>query len=514
MGERSRNSWSLTKNAPWKLWNSRHLFSRPKVFLSALIVGLGLMVASRLTAQTFTTLYSFTNGSDGANPEAGLILSGNTLYGTAYAGGSSGDGTIFKVNTDGTGFTTLYNFTGNSDGTDPAAGLISLGNTLYGTTADFNSLSNGTVFKVNTDGTGFTNLYNFTASSAPFYEQGTNTDGANPAAGLILSGNTLYGTASYGGRSGYGTVFVLNTDGTDFTNLHSFTAPSGEGGAIGTNSDGALPAAGLILSGNALYGATLYGGSSGNGTVFAVNTNGMCFTNLHSFTGVSDGDGPDATLVLSGNTLYGTAHSGGSSGNGTVFAVNTDGTGFTNLYNFTATLAGPFSILTNSDGVYPGGGLILSGNTLYGTTYKGGSSGNGTVFAVNTDGTGFTNLYNFTSTLTNLNNSDGARPEAGLILSGNTLYGTATQGGNAGQGTVFSLSFAPQLTITLSGTNVILTWPTYVAGFSYTGFTLLSTTNLMPAAWSIVSPAPVVLNGQNTVTNPISDTQQFYRLSQ
>ena len=78
---------------------------------------------------------------------------------------------------------------------------------------------------------------------------------------------------------------------------------------------------------------------------------------------------------------------------------------------------------SNSDGANPYAGLILSGNTLYGTANGGGSSGNGTVFAVNTNGTGFTNLHSFTAYL--VNNSDGAYPEAGLILSGNTLYGTA-----------------------------------------------------------------------------------------
>ena len=69
-------------------------------------------------------------------------------------------------------------------------------------------------------------------------------------------------------------------------------------------------------------------------------------------------------------------------------------------------------------------GLILSGNTLYGTAVYGGSSGDGTVFAVNTDGTGFTTLHNFTATV--YGQRDGAFPYAGLILSGNTLYGTAS----------------------------------------------------------------------------------------
>src|ERR1035437_10288545 len=123
-----------TKNQPMKTYII-NLFTRLGVasmrsrVLPALIAGLGLIPAGRATAQTFTTLHSFTllnnsTKSDGANPFAGLILSGNTLYGTAQYGGSSGQGTVFKVNTNGTGFTNLYSFTGGSDGSTPYAGLI------------------------------------------------------------------------------------------------------------------------------------------------------------------------------------------------------------------------------------------------------------------------------------------------------------------------------------------------------------------------------------------------------
>src|ERR1039457_5061361 len=221
--------------------------------LPALIAGLGLIPAGRVTAQTFTTLHSF-NYSDGNYPVAGLILSGNTLYGTAEGGGSSGDGTVFAVNTDGTGFTNLHSFTAtsahppyaNSDGRNPFAGLILSGNTLYATAKEGGSLGYGTVFAVNTNGTSFTNLHNLAGGS----------DGALPDAGLLLSGDTLYGTAQQGGSSGNGTVFRLNTNGTGFTNLHSFTVNT-----AGTNSDGAYPYAGLILSGNTLYGTASGGGS-------------------------------------------------------------------------------------------------------------------------------------------------------------------------------------------------------------------------------------------------------------
>jgi uncharacterized repeat protein (TIGR03803 family) len=457
--------------------------------LPALIVGLDLIQTDPTTAQIFTNQHSFT-AFDGAYPEAGLILSGTTLYSTTYSGGgSSGDGTVFKINANGTGFRNLHSFTANSDGANSQAGLILSGTTLYGTARNGGSSGNGTVFAVNTDGTGFTNLHNFTALF-----NSTNSEGVHPYAGLVLSGNTLYGTCYQGGNSHRGTVFAVNTDGTGFTNLHSLISGEGED-----------PAAGLILAGNTLYGTAVGFGTLGLGTVFALNTNGSSFTNLHVFTNTSgplstntDGATPFAGLILSGNTLYGTTSEGGGSGYGTVFAVNTDGTGFTNLHWFT----------NGSDGANPNAGLTLSGNTLYGTAYAGGSLGNGTVFAVNTDGTGFTTLHSFDFS------SEGGYPLAGLILSGNTLYGTA-QGGTSGVGMVFSLSLLPPLlTIIPYGVHVIVSWPTNTPT-PPAGFTLKSTTNLVsPSVWSIVSPGPVIVNGQNAVTNLISGAQQFYRLSQ
>jgi uncharacterized repeat protein (TIGR03803 family) len=158
----------------------------------------------------------------------------------------------------------------------------------------------------------------------------------------------------------------------------------------------------------------------------------------------------------------------------------------------------------NSDGANPVAGLILSGNTLYGTAEYGGSNIYGTIFRLNINGSNFTNLYTFTG------GNDGANPIAGLVLSGTTLYGTTSSGGSSGSGTVFSLFIPPQLTIIPSAANVVLTWPT-----NATGFTLQSTTNLVsPTVWNTNLPSPIVVNGQNTVTNPISGAQQFYRLSQ
>ena len=433
--------------------------------LPALITGLGLTLATSVTAQTFTTLCSFTAGntnssnvytnSDGAGPNA-LILSGNTLYGTAGGGGTNG---------------------------------------------------NGTVFTVNTDGTGITNLHTFMALSQIY--SGTNSDGAAPLARVILSGNTLYGTAQGGGTNGTGTVFAVHTDGTGFTNLYSFSADMDNGNGYYTNSDGFYPQAGLILSGNTLYGTASGGGGADNGTIFAVNTNGGGFKTLHSFSASpfgtnSDGANPVAGLILSGNTLYGTASGGGTNGFGTVFAFDTDSGTFKTLHSFSAANSTNSSgYYTNSDGESPQAGLVLSGNTLYGTASEAGGSGEGTVFAIRTNGTDFKVLHSFTAfSGSQLTNSDGGAP-SGLILSGNNLYGTAAGGGTNGSGTVFSITLPvppPQLTITLSRTNVILSWPA-----ADTGFTLQSTTNLASPAWITVS-------GQFAVTNPITDAKMFFRL--
>src|SRR5262249_2102410 len=157
-------------------------------------------------------------------------------------------------------------------------------------------------------------------------------------------------------------------------------------------------------------GTAMGGGSSGNGTVFKVNADGTDFAPLYNLVG-TDGTGPQSKLVLSESTLYGTAYSGGSSGNGTVFAVNIDGTEFRTLHQFSATSG---LTLTNSDGALLQAGLVLGGNTLYGAAYKGGLYGRGALFAVNTDGSGFTILHTFPALATNSvgvrTNSDGAHP--------------------------------------------------------------------------------------------------------
>ena len=540
-----------------------------------------VVLASSIKAQTITPLRGFTGLVDGGTPIAGLAISSNNLFGTAMFGGASAQGTVFRISIDGRGFTTLRNFAPvntnafgvftNSDGINPSGALLVSGNSLFGTTTAGGLSGSGTLFKLNTDGTKFGTVYNFTAAN--FNDQGvlTNRDGVSPLAALALSGRVLYGTAFAGGIAGNGTVFKLNTDGTGFSALHAFTAGQTNLAGLLLNADGVNPAGALTVSGDTLFGTATAGGAGGVGTIFKLRNDGTNFVTLHSFTSArtnssgllvnSDGMNPQGSLTLSGNVLYGTASSGGRWGSGTLFKINLDGSGFVTLRHFTPARTNSSGVLVNGDGINPGGALFLANNVLYGTTTAGGLYGAGTVFQFNADATGFRVLHAFTRAAINssgiLANSEGISPTGALILETNVLYGTAADGGRLGAGTIFKLTTVatssnspgasqssdttatsgetvdnstnnldagdgssaltlssagstPPLTISQAQGNLVLSWPT-----ASTVFTLESTPSLTsPVVWTTVSPGPVVINGRNTVTNRLSSTQQFYRLRQ
>ncbi|HZR18299.1 MAG TPA: choice-of-anchor tandem repeat GloVer-containing protein [Verrucomicrobiae bacterium] len=442
--------------------------------IPCLIICASLVNPYRSDAQTFKTLYNFTGGNDGSAP-SGLILSGGLLYGTAAYGGGSSNGTVYSVKTDGTGFKMLHSFTSASaDGAQPSAPLALSATNLYGTTSYGGRNGYGTVFKVGTDGTGFTVLHHFAGVSS--------TDGAYPLAGLTISGNTLFGTTS-DRNVGYGTVFSINTDGTGFRLVHALQA-----------NEGVLPQAPLLLSGNTLFGTA--------SSVFRVNTDGSGFRVLYPFSFIVDGTSLHASLLLAGNRLFGTAASGGSDNDGTVFALNTDGSGFEVLHNFTA-------IITNYDGAVPEADLILSGNKIFSSTF-GGGWGWGAIFQVNVDGTGYRTIYNFSEGSFDAPQG-GAFPTQKMILSGNVFYGTTLKGGTSGNGTVFSFSVPMeplQPAISAGRGNVVLTWPTNIIGLK-----LQSTTNVAASVWTTVS-ADALVNGQNTATTATSGPQKYFRFIQ
>lgn len=264
-----------------------------------------------------TVLHEFAGGSsDGANPRGVLAIDeADNLYGTTLNGGAFGKGTVFMVDKEGT-VTVLYSFSGKADGGNPYAGLVrdAYGN-LYGATVNgglpgstckFRGiLGCGTVFMLNKAGKE-TVLYSFTGGS----------DGANPQCTLVRdSAGKLYGTTTFGGDLGSGTVFMVAGEGRE-TVLYSFSG----------GTDGGLPYAGVVRdSAGNLYGTTLQGGSAPNpsGTVFKLTPSGQ-ETVLHSFTAGEDGGFPlfgGLTQDAAGN-LYGTTQSGGANNQGVAFRIH------------------------------------------------------------------------------------------------------------------------------------------------------------------------------------------------
>ncbi len=365
---------------------------------------------------TYGVLHSFGGMGDGENPYAGLLNVNGTLYGTTAYGGANGDGTAFSITSFGaTPFgteTVLHSFKGGSgDGEYPFAGLINVKGTFYGTTSEGGANCSpsggcGTVFAMTPSGTE-TVLHSFGGSG----------DGNGPLAGLINVKSTLYGTTMEGGANGDGTVFSITPSGTE-TVLHSFRG----------SGDGEFPLAGLVNVKGTLYGTTVYGGANNDGTVFSITPSGTEDV-LYSFKGAPDGQRPYAGLINVKGTLYGTTHLGGancspSGGCGTVFAITASGTE-TVLYSFKG---------GSGDGEYPYAGLINVKSTLYGTTIEGGAAGVGTVFSTTPSGTE-TVLHSFGGS------GDGEYPYyGGLINVKGTLYGTTYYGGTHGDGTVFSIT--------------------------------------------------------------------------
>jgi len=320
-------------------------------------------------------LRNFGHGTDGINPNASLLFdAAGNLYGTTYAGGSYGLGTVFKLtpNTDGTWpEKVLHSFGNGPDGKNPFAGLIwdPAGN-LYGTTANGGGYDFGTVFELMPNGSGGWRekvLRNF----------GNATDGQTPYGSLVMdAAGNLYGTTWAGGVYGYGTVFELSPHANgnwSEKRLRHF----------GHDLDGRNPSASLIwdAAGN-LYGTTSSGGGHGGGTVFALMPLGdgrWSEEQVHDFnSGGKDGNNPRGSLIwdAAGN-LYGTTYGGGTHGYGTVFKLSPqDGGGSTEsvVYSFNN---------DGTDGAKPCAGLIwdASGN-LYSTTSSGGAYGGGMVFEI------------------------------------------------------------------------------------------------------------------------------------
>lgn len=399
-----------------------------------------VLIASFVQAQTLTTLYSFTGGSDGGEPTGDLITDGKgNLYGVTFqggdltCGGGSGCGTVYRLSAGGKE-TVLYKFHGAADGLGPEAVVITPSGALYGTTVygGNQGCQNGcgTVFKL--DGAGYHLVHSFNLSDGEYPEGALTLDPAGNLYGWTLNG----GDTCLNGHS-CGVIYRIDTKGKEKV-VHTFTGKQ----------DGAFPSGGLFISSGYLYGLTSEGGSDacqgyGCGTVFRFDRAGKK-TVLYGFEDVPDGNYPSGyfTADASGN-VFGTTVSGGvshcsfyGSSCGTIFELIPDGNGGwaeSILYRFSG----------DTDEEFPVGVIRdASSGDLYGTTAGDfdcpSAPDCGTIFKLDTNNS-MTVLYSFTG------GADGYAPDSRLLRDGKgNLYGTTAAGGSPGCfngcGTIFKLT--------------------------------------------------------------------------
>lgn len=374
----------------------------------------GFSVSQVRSTAKETVLHGFTGGAnDGSAPISRLTQVGKVFYGVSGTGGANGEGTVFSISATGMQFKVIYSFKASNGSPSASAGLTSLDGTLYGVTNSGGTTKNGTVFKVTPAGA-FKTIYSF---------QGGSSDGAGPTGGLTAIGKKLYGTTASGGAASggactnCGTVFSIFPGGTEKViyffgskakdgnqpsstmvalgnTLYGTTSSGGNGGAVGNGTIFSVTVRGketvlyrfkdkadgscngscsLTVVRKTLYGTAQHGGKSGVGSIFSL-TSGGAFKTLYSASKSGNAGGePVAPLTVVAGVLYGTMSQGPiGANNGTAFSFTTSGT-LTVLYRFAG----------GNDASVPASSLTLAGTTLYGTSQKGGGSKNaGAIYAI------------------------------------------------------------------------------------------------------------------------------------
>lgn len=326
------------------------------------------------------------------------------LGGLMGAGGPEGGGAFVSFKSDGSAYTVQKAFT--NLGSDFSSGLVQAPDgSLYGTAQSGGKYNAGVIFK----------LLPGEVTPSVIYQFDPRATGFRPGTSLTVgSDGYLYGTCMYGGpANGYGTVFKVQPDGSNYSTLHSFSNYS---------EDGAVPLAPLTEGSDGyLYGITSWGGQHGKGTLVRIKTDGNAFLVLHH---LNTADGTDARSSLvegPGGYFYGAAPQGGNFDKGTLFKIKADGSSFAVIRHCTV----------DTEGGHPVGGLVLvSDGYFYGMTGWAGS-----IFRVNADGSNFSVLHRFNF------NVEGTQPTGSLSPGKHgSLYGMTTQGGNYNQGTVFKMN--------------------------------------------------------------------------
>lgn len=343
-------------------------------------------------------LYAFGSPPDGASPQGAVALDAQgDVWGTTFAGGTDGFGTVFRISKKGAE-TLVHDFASYRDGARPVAGLTPDGHgNFFGTTTYGGGA--GTVYRVNSAGK-VKILYRF--YNVP--------DGAVPWGGVAIdAAGTLYGTTANGGAHGFGSIYRLTPDGHE-TVLHSFTF----------GPDGAYPYCTPVLDAQGRLFGTASSAATGPGVVWRLDTATGALDVLHAFAGGSgDGASPLGNLALdAAGNVYGTTQVGGQFGEGVVFQV---------------TPAGQETVLhafAGSDGANPLGGVTIdAAGTLYGTTYDLGARNGGNVFRLSPATGAFRILYSFSG------GEDGGYPQAAPVVDAQgDIYGVTTLGGGLWSG--------------------------------------------------------------------------------
>jgi len=274
-------------------------------------VDAGIVFSLTTNGTDFTIVRNFTtNQNDGAYPLNNVIEGQDgRLYGRTISGGTNDGNSIFGLNRDGTGYVLLHSFDSTiSDYFDSFSGLIEGSDgMLYGTTYEDGALGNGSIFRLNKDGSNFQTLHDFGDNAA---------DGGFPFGTIYeTSEGVLYGTTSEGGTFDWGTLFRLNRDGTGYSVLRHFNPVNGEG---------YLPVAPPVEGpGGLLFGTTYFNEGDDTGTIYSVRKDGSGFRFLYTFQdNGTDGVEPNGPLLFgSDGTLYGTTFNGSGPVYGSIFRL-------------------------------------------------------------------------------------------------------------------------------------------------------------------------------------------------
>ncbi len=482
----------------------------PSVLCRSIVLSLICLVAVLLACPSalgippqpviFTPLHNFTNSPpDGNQPLSLYLAPDNVLYGVTFGGGTNAvpGGTIFRINRDGSGYVVLHSFdattTGNSNSVVNPSSLIpqygglslALGRDglLYGTTWMGGANNQGTVFKLNRDGSVFTTIRDFGPGDSGPVNLMQGNDGA------------LYGATWSDGANADGTLFRLTTDGNNYTVLYNFVPAT----------DGYHVTEPLMQAKDGLLYGSLNLGTNANsfGAIFKINPVDQNYTVLRHL-GSADGFHPTRLIQSSDGNLYGTVINGPGVNHGAIFQMDTNGNNFALLHVFTNLLDG--SQLHN--GVMEG-----PGHNLYGAAQLGGSGPGGlqgAIYQFNVPTSTFNVVYNFNSAGT----EPGLQPFGALALGdfsdgGGILFG-ATAGASGVKSVVVSLVLNPPLFITPTTTPnssgpITVFWPAWAQNY-----VLQTASSADPTTWTTVNATNLQVIGV-TVTNTAPNA--LYRLA-